>query len=343
MSVPPPLTVAGERLRDHYDVVSAHEHVFIDIRCWLDSSHGPTRHLRDRLVDDETLAGVRANPFASRDNLMLDDPVVMHAELRELGAAACALVIDVTPENVGRDPAALALASRETGVDIVMGCGPYIAESRPHDSPDTPPEAYRDALLAQWERAPRPAVIGEIGTGDPIHPVERAALRGAALAQAQLGVPLYVHLHPWGRRGHEALDIVEAAGGDLPGTVLCHLDPQIPAGLDYHRGLLARGCTIAFDIWGDELAYGALRMPTDQERVAATVQLVSDGHGAQLVHAQDVCTKTQLRRFGGPGYAHLVRDVRPRLMAAGLPPAEVERQLAGNALALLHRTTKGQR
>lgn len=343
MSAAPPLTVAGTPLRDSYEVVSAHEHVFIDIRCWLDSSHAPTRHLRDRPVDEETLAEIRANPFASRDNLLLDDPAVMHAELRELSAVARALLIDVTPENVGRDPAALARASRESGVDIVMGCGPYIAESRPDDPPDTAPDVYRDAILAQWDADPRPAVIGEIGTGDPIQPIERAALSGAALAQAELGVPLYVHLHPWGRRGHEALDIVEEAGGDLPRTVLCHLDPQIPSGLDYHRALLARGATIAFDIWGDEFAYGAVRMPTDRERVAATVELLSEGRGAQLVHAQDVCTKTQLRRFGGPGYAHLVREVGPSLLAAGLAPAEVERQLAGNALALLQPTTKGPR
>ena len=85
-------------------------------------------------------------------------------------------------------------------------------------------------------------MIGEIGTGDPIEPVERASLRGAAMAQAELGVPLYVHLHPWARRGHEALDIVESAGGDLERTVLCHLDPQIPGWLGLSRRAVRAGC-----------------------------------------------------------------------------------------------------
>jgi phosphotriesterase-related protein len=178
-------------------------------------------------------------------------------------------------------------------------------------------------------------VIGEIGTGDPIAPVEAAALRGAAMAQGQSGVPLYVHLHPWARRGHEALDLVERAGGDLDRTVLCHLDPQIPGGLDYHRELLERGATLAFDIWGDEDRYGHVAMPTDAERVAATAALVADGYGRQLVHSQDVCTKTQLRRFGGPGYDHLPRVVAGRLAAAGLDADEIHRQLAGNALDML--------
>jgi phosphotriesterase-related protein len=312
--------------------VLAHEHVFIDIRCWLDETHAPSRHLRDRRVDGTTLAEVRGNPFACLDNLVLDDPELMAAELRALPDGV--LVVDVTPQNVGRDVAALARVAEAARVDLLFGCGRYIAESRPGDEGLTV-EAYRDEILAEFGRRPRPAVIGEIGTGDPIAESERRAVLGAAQAQAQLGVPLYVHLHPWARHGHEALDLVVAGGGRPDRVVLCHLDPQIPAGLDYHRELMDRGATIAFDIWGDELAYGAVRMPTDAERLAAVVELVGDGYGDRLVHAQDVCTKTQLRAFGGPGYDHIARVVAPMLAHAGLPPHEVHRQLAGNALALL--------
>jgi phosphotriesterase-related protein len=331
-----PRTVTGDRVADHYDVVLAHEHLAIDIRCWLDETHEPSRHLRDKAVDERTVAAVRTNPFACLDNLVLDDAGLIADELRPLQAAGQVLVVDVTPENVGRDVESLRRMSTAAGVDVVCGCGRYIAESRPGDDPDLPAEAYRDELLAQFDGSgPRPAVIGEIGTGDPIQRIEAASLRGAAMAQAELGVPLYVHLHPWARRGHEALDLVEQAGGDLSKVVLCHLDPQIRGGLDYHRELIDRGATIAFDIWGDEDQYGHVAMPSDDERVAATLELVADGRGHALVHSQDVCTKTQLRAFGGAGYDHLPRVVGPKLAAAGLDPAEVHRQLAGNALALL--------
>ena len=255
----------------------------------------------------------------------------MREELGRLPELERTLVVDVTPANVGRDPERLAQVAAELGLDIVYGCGRYIAESRPGDVPDEPAESYRDEILAEFEdSARRPSVIGEIGTGDPIEPVERASLRGAAMAQAELGVPLYVHLHPWARRGHEALDIVESAGGDLERTVLCHLDPQIPGGLAYHAELCERGATIAFDIWGDELDYGAVAMPTDEERLSATLELIGLGHGDRLVHAHDVCTKTQLRRWGGAGFDHLPRTVAPRMRAAGLDDEEVHRQLAGN-------------
>ena len=330
-------TVLGGRLRDTYDTVLAHEHLLIDIRCWHDDTHAATRDLRDVAVTAATVGRVRENPFACLDNLVLDDEATAVEELAALAGCGTTLVIDVTPDSVGRDPARLARIARASGLDVVMGCGPYIAEARPGDDPSWPPERYRDELLtALHAEGPRPAVIGEIGTGDPIQPVEVAALTGAAQAQAAMpGIALYVHLHPFARRGHEALEIVERGGGDLARTVLCHLDPQIPAGLDYHRSLLARGCTIAFDLWGDEDQYGADRMPTDDERIAALLELIAAGHGGQLVHSHDVCLKSQLRRFGGPGYAHIPRVVRPRLLAAGLSDAEVHRQLSGNARRLL--------
>jgi phosphotriesterase-related protein len=337
-----PRTVGGRPLAPAYDVVLAHEHVFIDIRCWLDESDPETRHLRDRSVDATTVADVQRNPFACLDNLVLDNASLVAGDLRELARNGRTLVVDVTPANVGRDVAALAEVSRVAGVDIVCGCGRYIAQSRPDDDPALGAEGYRDEILAELEApGPRPAVIGEIGTGDPILPIEAASLQGAAMAQAQTGLPLYVHLHPWARRGHEALDLVAAAGGDLSRTVLCHLDPQIPGGIDYHRELLARGATIAFDIWGDEYRYGAVSMPSDEQRIAATAELVANGYGAQLVHSHDVCTKTQLRTFGGVGYDHLPRAIAPRLRAAGLGADEVRRQLAGNALALLNATERG--
>jgi phosphotriesterase-related protein len=76
-------------------------------------------------------------------------------------------------------------------------------------------------------------------------------------------------------------------------------------------------------------------MPTDVQRARATATLVAEGHGARLVHSQDVCTKTQLRRFGGAGYDHMLRRAGPLMRAEGMDPAEVRRQLAGNALALV--------
>jgi len=342
-------TVLGEPLADGYDLVLAHEHLLIDIRCWLDEdARERDPALVDAAVGPDTLAAVRRNPFACLDNLVLDDEELLLGELAALRAVAGrALVVDVTPETVGRDVGGLAQLSRRSGVDVVYGCGPYIDASWPAGLRGRDSERHAEAIAAQFRAlgpgVPVPAVIGEIGTSAPVTPDERAALRGAGMAQALLGVPLYVHVDPWAPQAHEALDLLEAAGADLARVVVCHLDVSVRGsgnggdggGLALHQSLLRRGCLVAFDIWGDEYAYGDRGMPTDEQRLAATLELIAAGHGDRLLHAHDVCTKTQLRRFGGRGFTRLSEWLRPRLEQAGLSAAEIHGQLAGNARRLL--------
>ncbi|MEI8335132.1 MAG: phosphotriesterase-related protein, partial [Chloroflexota bacterium] len=175
----------------------------------------------------------------------------------------------------------------------------------------------------------RAGVIGEIGTSDPIDPREARVLRAACAAQRETGTTLYVHLDPWGRAGHAVLDACEAAGVDLDRVVLAHLDASLPDHA-YHRSLAARGAWIGYDIWGDEDAYGGRGMPTDDLRIAGVLVAHLDGWEDRLLVSQDVCLKSQLRAFGGPGYDHLLVDVRPRLEAAGLDPLEVDALLVDN-------------
>ena len=147
-------TVLGRPLRDAYDTVLAHEHLLIDIRCWHDDTHAPTRELRDVLVTPDTVGRIRTNPFASLDNLVLDDEQTAAEESALLGGLGETLVIDVTPDSVGRDPERLARIARATGLDIVMGCGPYIAESRPEDDPLAARALPRRAPHRSSERTP---------------------------------------------------------------------------------------------------------------------------------------------------------------------------------------------
>ncbi len=330
-----PVTVTGRLVASDYDIVLAHEHLFIDLSSWLDTADPAYETLRDQPVSAETIEMIRGNPFACPDNVKLDDDEDIRCELEPLRRHH-ALVIDVTPDFVGRDPSRLARMSAMTGIDIVTGCGPYIQAAWPDELHGWGVEDFTDHILGRFEKARPPGVIGEIGTSAEITGDEKRSLTGAASAQRQLsGVPLYVHLDPWSPQAHEALDIIEAAGGDVSRTVLCHLDVSASADITFARSLLHRGCYVAFDIWGDEDQYGRNAMPTDRARASATAALVESGYGDRLVHSQDVCTKSQLTKFGGPGYGHLVANL-PRLLGeAGLSPADITRQMTGNAMSLL--------
>jgi phosphotriesterase-related protein len=317
---------------------SVHEHLFIDLECWFDPpATAADAAFAESRVAPETIVAVRSNPFAVRDNLHLDDPVVAAMEIGRFKAAGGRTIVDLTVDELGREPRSLRRLAERTGLTIIMGCGHYIARAHP------PSLAERgvDALAADMVRdltigvdGVRAGVIGEIGTSDPVDEAERVVLAAACRAQRATGVALYVHLDPWGRAGHEVLDICAGEGVALDRVVLCHLDPSLPDAA-YARGLALRGAWVAIDIWGDEDAYGGRGMPTDVERAAAVRLARDEGWLDRVLVAQDVCLKSQLRAFGGRGYDHLLTGLPALLADAGLSDTDVRALLVDHPRRLL--------
>ncbi|WP_432187899.1 phosphotriesterase family protein [Streptomyces sp. Tue6028] len=332
-----PRTVRGTSPAASYDTVLAHEHIFLDLRCWLATDDPRHELLRDQRVGPDTVELIRQNPFACPDNLILDDTELA---VRELGllTEVCAqpLIVDLTPDTIGRDPERLAEVSARAGVDIITGCGPYIDGSWPTSLHDASAEHLADAMVQALTDPDFPAgVIGEIGTGSPITPRENTALIAAAQAHRRTGAPIFVHLHPWDPQGLAALDTLERQGVDPSRVSLCHLDVRGTGDTSLLAALLERGCYVAFDIWGDEDQYGPDRMPQDTERVQALLRVMELGYGDRLTHSHDVCTRTQLAAHGGVGYSHLTRHLPGWLSEAGLGQEVIQQQLAGNAMRLL--------
>jgi phosphotriesterase-related protein len=189
-------------------------------------------------------------------------------------------------------------------------------------------------------------VIGEIGTWDPMHPNEEKALRAAARAQKQSGLALSVHVHIAARKAHDVLAILDKEGID-PGRVILghldialgHLDTDYADVLDYHRSLARRGCYLEYDTCGAEFfAPGSAETPPfwtplDLTRARAIAQLFDDGYGDRLLLSHDVFTKTQLRRYGGFGYAHILHDFQHRLREVGLGDGDLQQLLRDNPQA----------
>ncbi len=315
-------TVLGPVPADALGPALLHEHLCIDLRPSFPAAR------TDEVVGRATIEPVRLDQFAYSDNLVLDDLVLAVAELAPFAAAGGRTVVDLTLPEIGRRPRALAALARRTGLSVVMGCGRYLAAVRPPGLRDAPSERLRDELLRDLIRGVddtgiRAGVIGEIGTSDPLHPDEARMLWAAAEAQARTGAGMVVHLDPWGRNGHRVLDHVLGAGADPSRVLLSHLDASLED-LSYARGIAARGATVGIDIWGDGGASGGRRLPSDTARIAAVLSAFDEGWGDRLALSQDVCLKSQLRTHGGPGYAHLLERIAPRLRAAGLGDAELE-------------------
>jgi phosphotriesterase-related protein len=278
-----------------------HEHLVIDQR------QGPAGRLAD--LDDQA------------------------EEVARFQAAGGGCIVDVTPPELGRSPAALAELSRRTGVHVVMGTGHF---TEAYLDPLTA-TASEDELAADMVReieegldGVRCGVIGEIGLSWPHAAVEERVLRAAAQAAAATGCA--VSIHPGRDRCSpaRALEVVASAGGDVRRVVIGHMERTLTASQEL-RALAEAGCYLELDLFGHE----SPPMPADEVRVERILELVAAGHAERVLVSQDIAAPADLRRNGGPGYAHVLESVVAALRAHGATDELIDMLLVQNPARML--------
>lgn len=337
------MTVLGPIPTEAMGITLPHEHILNDCRCWWNKPAEPERqHLATEPVHQGILGELRQDPFVNLDNCALDDEPLAIAELLAFGHAGGSTVVDPTCRGIGRNPEALQRIARATGLNIVMGAGYYLQSSHPPElaamsADDVADEIVREAL--EGIDGARIGLIGEIGVSGDFTPEEEKSLRGAVRAQARCRLPLMVHLPGWFRLGLRVLDIVEEEGGDPTQTVLCHMNPSFDDP-DYQLACAARGAFIEYDMIGMDYWYAdqGVQCPSDEETAGAIAGLVEAGVGHRLLLSQDVFLKMMLTRYGGNGYAHVLRHYMPRLRRHGLDEAAIQAMLVDNPRAIFTRT-----
>jgi phosphotriesterase-related protein len=328
-------TVCGPIEPEQLGVTLGHEHVLIDLRgLWEQPPSAERRALAETRISPGPRPSWIGNPYEARDNLLIDDEDVAIEELRALAKAGGNSLIDMTVDGLDPKPEALRRISRRSGVNIVLGTGVY----RAYAHPPGVAQSTIDDLAARFVKAiqvgiqgtdVRAGLLGELGTSSPIAPDEIKVLQAAARAHLTTGVSINVHVALFHREGPRVLDILQAEGVDLRRVALSHMDEAID--YEYHHSLASRGAWLSFDTLGSEEVYTTdKREPTDQERIGLLLRLLEAGFAGQILLSQDVCTKLQLIRFGGPGYAHVLTTIVPRLRAAGVPTTTITQLLVDN-------------
>jgi len=322
--------------------LSMHEHLFFKAGMWLSE---PDEPLPDGgRVTLETRGFHTWDAFASADNLTQDDPDVALREMEWLAAAGGRGIVDVTPE-ASRRPELLAEVSRRSGVPVMMGAGFYCDADHPEWTRSKGVDELAEHLISDLrdgagDTGIRPALIGEIGTSNPITERERVVLRASGVAGVETGATVSVHLQPDGQEGLEAIEILVAEGLAPERIVLDHMDaPPVPD-MGYQRAAAETGAVIEYDSFGMEFTMGSHleRGPTDVTRLALTAEMIELGFQDQLVLGCDVWTKVQLRSFGGKGYEHIVRRIAPALKRNhGVSDDALEAMLVHNPRRLLDR------
>jgi phosphotriesterase-related protein len=351
------MTVLGPVSAAELGPTLTHEHLLVDLNCWWSAPKEATLlGLANAHVDIQNLGILRRNCFLIRENIVLTELDLAVDEILEFRKLGGGTIVEVTLPDIGRDPVALQMAARMSGLNIVSGCGHYVHRAHPATLNDEPIGAIADRLIGELTdgigtTGVRPGVIGEIGTSDPVHPREEKVLRAAVRAQQATGIAITVHLDAWSRNGNEVLRILEDEGAQLDHVVLGHLDATLghldigfPEAIEYHRALAERGCFIQYDQCGTEIYLpfvsdrsdrAACWLPSDRERAEGVARLFEAGYGKQILISHDVCQKMDLTRYGGFGYGHILRTFVQNLRDYGLGSSEIDQILVENPRRML--------
>lgn len=264
---------------------------------------------------------------------LLNDEYLACHELEAFAAAGGATLVDLTVDEIGRNPSALQRVAEASGVTIIMGCGhyrdPYLDRAwfDQHTVEAIAEEIIRDVEEGVCDTGVRAGIIGEIGADRwYISAAEERSFRAAARAHLRTGLTISTHAARW-PVGLQQLHLLTEEGIDPRRVIIGHTD-SVPLP-DYHLALAKQGCYLSFDGIGTGTPYD-LRRTVDY-----VVTLVRAGFGSQVLLSHDIFMRGQLQADGGPGYTYLLTDFLPLLMAAGLDEEEVRRFVTVNPRAAL--------
>ena len=347
------MTVNGAIEPDGLGPTIMHEHLFIDF--WKDKvppHNTPTTEaaLWDHKLTLENLHLARRY-WRIKDNLVLGDEDTAIAEAMEFKKNGGATIVDVTSIGIGRDPLALRRVSNATGMNVVMGAGWYQKAYHPEDMDDRTVEdmageIVRDVTAGVGDTGVRSGIIGEVGiNGDPLTPNEIKSLQASARASRATGAAISLHYAGKGREKLEVATVLGEAGADMSRVIFGHSDVAIwdmPLMLE----VLKNDVYIQFDMLGMDSTPLFLQ-PQSHSRedtmsvvrtahvVEAIPKLIEAGYEDRILLSQDVCAKTQLKRYGGGGYSFIMERVLPTLRARGVPEEQVNKMMVDNPRRVL--------
>jgi phosphotriesterase-related protein len=281
----------------------------------------------------------------SRDNLVLNDVSTAIDELsyfRDMGGTT---IVELSGIGLGRDPLGLRKISISTGVNIVTSTGFYTEISHPkyvqEATVDELEEKFVNEITIGIENTEiKAGIIGEIGTSTVMTDQELKVLRGACRAQLRTNVALSIHLaNIKGNEAERVVKIVEEEGVDLNRLILGHMDVSYAYLDDIERlsSLARKGAYLEFDTFSLE-SYDPDRnivFPRDIDRVKCVKKLLDLGLRERILLSQDIDMKTRLKRWGGQGYDHILRNMSALFKLSGLTDDDFRALLVENPARVL--------
>jgi len=332
-------TVLGLIEPGAFGITLPHEHLMSDGSGWF--SEPPDAFEKEMAyhpVTVDILWWLTYHRFTNLDDLTFSDENEAIDEIMHFKLAGGNSVVEMSNLGLGRSPAALARISRATGLNIVMGSGYYIDASLPPEVDDMSEEEITEEIVHDIEEGVGPkriraGLIGEIGLSWPMTVNERKSLRAAAKAQKLTGANLNIHPGQGEASAMEAVRIVEEVGGDLTKTTMDHIDRAVRE-RENRIALANTGVYMEYDLFGREgyypMEHRKIDLPNDHMRINEIMDLIDAGYIKQIIISQDIWNKTQRRKYGGWGYAHIMDNVLPVMRAKGMSDEDIHTIMVDN-------------
>lgn len=263
-----------------------------------------------------------------RGDGLLNDSQLALLELEMYRAAGGRTIVDCTSVGLRPDPSLLERLSRESDVQIIMGCGlyrdPYIDRDR---IDQLSVDGLAQEIITSIEvgidgTAVRAGIIGEIGSDRwYISAVEERSFRAAARAHLKTGLTITTHAARW-PVGIPQLDLLREEGVDPRRVIVGHCDTvAIP---EYHEEIARRGAFVEFDTVRNQSEYD------NQLRVELVKNMIAKGLVDKVLLSHDVCLRTHLASTGGCGFAFVLTTFAELLRGHGVSADELNQILIDN-------------
>lgn len=347
------MTVKGPIDPDQMGITLMHEHLFHAL-LKIDTTDENTP-VTDYVLKDEKLGIDTLYPAFSRkpitDNWIFSDVKIAIEEVMEFRTLGGDTVVEVTNTGFRRDPMALLRVANATGLNIVMGSGWYQKTYHPADMDERSveelaDEIIRDITVGVTDTGIRSGIIGEVGVeGNPIEPNEVKSIRASARASRKTGAAITLHRGGWGKETLETISILSEESVDLSRVIFGHCD-IISANMPLMLKLLKTGVYVEFDVLGRPAVPLFFTPPTHAPRDAvasslaamvaeAIPKLIEAGYIDRVLLSQDICTKLQLKRYGGSGYSYILETFLPHLRSAGVAEEHIQMMMVENPKRVL--------
>lgn len=301
----------------------------------------PASQLGLTLMHEHTVIGYQGWDIdAAEQHLeltMLSDLVA--AKLNEAKKYGVCTIVDASPDDLGRNVELDKIISDKTGINIICSTGKYMstrplsatANSRA-DSVNSLYDAFMQDITVGIHGSGIKAGVIKVATGESqIFPYEEIALKAAAKAQKDTGVPIITHTQE-GTMGPEQASLLLGEGADPRKVVIGHMCGN--SDVNYHLAVLEQGVSVNFDRWGLDILY-----PDDLRR-ATLVELLNRGFEEKIVLSHDhiahwLTPQPELPDFARPlianwSYTHIFKNIIPSLKHLGITEKQINRMLVEN-------------